>query len=273
MFAVFYSIIAAINVIGIIGDSMITRQQLNQFLTETLQPQQIRDFCPNGLQVEGKKNINKIVTGVTASLALLEAAVKERADAILVHHGYFWKGENEAVVGMKKQRLKLLLAHDINLFAYHLPLDIHPTLGNNAQLAQLLGIEVERGLEIGNKTSVPMAGRLNYPRTASEFAATIESVLNRKPLMNAPADKLIETIAWCTGGGQSFIEMAAAQGFDAYLSGEASEQTIHTSNEMDVAFFAAGHHATERYGAKALGEHVASQFDVDVMFIDIDNPV
>lgn len=257
----------------LIGDMMVTRPQLEQFLTQTLQPHQIRDFCPNGLQVEGKQTIKKIVTGVTASLALVQAAIEAGADAILVHHGYFWKGENEAVVGMKKQRLKLLLEHDINLFAYHLPLDIHPELGNNAQLAKLLGIEVERGLEIGNKTSVPMAGRLTHPQTVADFASNIEKVLNRKPLFNGPDDKVIETIGWCTGGGQSFIEMAATQGLDAYLSGEASEQTIHTSNEMNVAFFAAGHHATERYGAKALGEHVAERFDVEVEFIDINNPV
>lgn len=252
---------------------MIDREQLCRYLDELLQPWQVRDYCPNGLQVEGTSQVQKIVTGVTASMALIDAAIEQGADTIFVHHGYFWKGEAEAIKGMKKQRLKKLLQHDINLLAYHLPLDIHPELGNNVQLAKLLGIAIERGLEIGNKTSVPMAGRLNKPQTADEFARTIESALGRKPLVSAVNQDKIETIALCTGGGQGFIELAAEQRFDAYLSGEVSEQTIHTSREMNVNFFAAGHHATERYGAKAVGEHLAEQFDVDVTFIDIDNPV
>ena len=252
---------------------MISRNQLIEFLNRTLQPWQVKDYCPNGLQVEGKAKINKIVTGVTASLALIEAAIEKNADAILVHHGYFWKGEKEAIQGMKKQRFKRLLEHDINVFAYHLPLDIHPDLGNNAQLAKRLGIVIERGLEAGNKTSIAMAGRLEKPQNAAEFAATIESVLNRKPLVSAVNKNKIETIALCTGGGQGYIDLAAEQGFDAYLTGEASEQTIHTSTEMNINFFAAGHHATERYGVKALGEFLAQQLSVDVEFIDIDNPV
>lgn len=252
---------------------MVSRIQLMNTLDELLKPGQIKDYCPNGLQVEGTAQINKVVTGVTASKALLDAAVAQNADTILVHHGYFWRGEKEAITGMKKARLKLLLEHDINLIAYHLPLDIQPQLGNNAQLAKLLGIVSERGLEAGNKTSVAMAGRLSTPQTAAQFAELIETKLGRKPLVNLASDKLIETIAWCTGGGQNYIDMAAEQGFDAYLTGEASEQTIHTSTEMDIHFFAAGHHATERYGVKALGEHLAQTLGLDVQFIDIDNPV
>jgi len=255
---------------------MLSRQQLFEHLNQLLQPWQVRDFCPNGLQVEGCEQIKKVVTGVTATQALIEAAIEQQADAIFVHHGYFWKGEKESIVGMKKRRLKLLLEHDINLFAYHLPLDVHPTLGNNAQLAKLLDIKVERGLELGAKVSIPMKGRLETPLTAQQFASKIEQVLGRQPLVNfAPSgdDSLIETVAWCTGGGQSYIEMAAQQGVDAFISGEASEQTIHVSNEMNVHFYAAGHHATERYGAKAVGEHLAEKFDLDVEFIDIDNPV
>ena len=252
---------------------MITRQKLHQVLDQLLQPWQIRDFCPNGLQVEGTEQINKVVTGVTASKALVEAAIELQADAIFVHHGYFWKGEKESIVGMKKQRLKLLLEHDINLFAYHLPLDIHPELGNNAQLAKLLDIEVERGLEIGNKVSVPMKGRLRTPQSGEAFAQTIANALGREPLFNAAQKPIIETVAWCTGGGQSYIDMAAEQGVDAFISGEASEQTIHVSNELNIHFYAAGHHATERYGAKAVGEHLTSEHGLDVTFIDIDNPV
>ncbi|MCJ8273367.1 MAG: Nif3-like dinuclear metal center hexameric protein [Psychrosphaera sp.] len=252
---------------------MIKRNELLDYINNTLQPRQIKDYCPNGLQVEGCEQVKKVVTGVTASLALIEAAIERGADTILVHHGYFWKGEAEAIKGMKKQRLKKLLAHDINLLAYHLPLDIHPELGNNAQLANLLGITIERGLEAGNKTSIAMAGRLQQPQTAEEFGATIEAKLGRKPLVVEANKDKIETIALCTGGGQVFIDMAADQSFDAYLSGEASDQTIHTSREMNIHFFAAGHHATERYGVKALGEHLADKFGLDVEFVDIDNPV
>ncbi len=252
---------------------MIKRNELLDYINNTLQPWQIKDYCPNGLQVEGVDEVKKVVTGVTASLALIDAAIERGADTILVHHGYFWKGEAEAIKGMKKQRLKKLLAHDINLLAYHLPLDIHPELGNNAQLANLLGITIDRGLEQDNKTSVAMAGRLIQPQTAVEFGETIAAKLGREPLVIEANKDKIETIALCTGGGQGFIDMAAEQSFDAYLSGEASEQTIHTSREMNIHFFVAGHHATERYGVKALGEHLADKFSLDVEFVDIDNPV
>ncbi|MEI5639213.1 MULTISPECIES: Nif3-like dinuclear metal center hexameric protein [unclassified Pseudoalteromonas] len=249
------------------------RTKLVNQLTELLKPFQISDYCPNGLQVEGKEEIKKIVTGVTASQALIDAAIERGADAILVHHGYFWKGEDQCITGMKKRRIQALLAHDINLLAYHLPLDVHLELGNNAQLGDLLGIEYERPLEPWNKNSVAVKGKLKQPMTAEAFAAVIEQKLQRKPLLNVAGEHQIKTIAWCTGGGQSFIDLAASQGVDAYLTGEASEQTIHSSNEQQIHFFAAGHHATERYGAKALGEYLAAQYDLEVEFIDIDNPV
>jgi dinuclear metal center YbgI/SA1388 family protein len=252
---------------------MINRSEFVKYLNDTLKPWQIKDYCPNGLQVEGAEYIKKVVTGVTASQALIEAAIEQGADTILVHHGYFWKGEDQTIRGMKKQRLKRLLEHDINLLAYHLPLDIHPQYGNNAQLAKKLGITIEGGLEADIKTSVAMTGRLDKPQSASEFAATIEVVLGRKPLVNSVNSDKIETIALCTGGGQSYIDMAGEQGFDAYLTGEASEKTIHSSREMNIHFFGAGHHATERYGVKSLGEHLAEKFSLEVTFIDIDNPV
>ena len=252
---------------------MMKRTKLVNQLTELLKPFQISDYCPNGLQVEGKEEIKKIVTGVTASQALIDAAIERGADAILVHHGYFWKGEDQCITGMKKRRIQALLAHDINLLAYHLPLDVHLELGNNAQLWELLGIEYERPLEPWNKNSVAVKGKLKQPMTAEAFAAVIEQKLQRKPLLNVAGEHQIKTIAWCTGGGQGFIDLAASQGVDAYLTGEASEQTIHSSNEQQIHFFAAGHHATERYGAKALGEYLAAQYDLEVEFIDIDNPV
>ncbi|MBQ4813004.1 Nif3-like dinuclear metal center hexameric protein [Pseudoalteromonas luteoviolacea] len=249
------------------------RKKLVNQLTELLKPFQINDYCPNGLQVEGKDEIKKVVTGVTASQALIDAAIDKQADAILVHHGYFWKGEDQTITGMKQRRIKRLLEHDINLLAYHLPLDVHPELGNNAQLGELLNLTVERPLEPWNKNSVAVKGKLKTPMSVDEFSALIEQKLDRKPLVNKAGDHKIKTIAWCTGGGQSFIDLAASQGIDAYLTGEASEQTIHSSTEQGIHFFAAGHHATERYGVKALGEYLADKYDLDVEFIDIHNPV
>ena len=248
------------------------RREFNHLLNTILRPDSIQDFCPNGLQVEGREQVKKIVTGVTASQALIDAAISHNADTILVHHGYFWKGEAQPITGMKKRRIAALLEHDINLFAYHLPLDVHPVIGNNAQLAQLLDLEMTDGLEpVAN--SVAVKGRLKTPLSGEQFAQKIAGVLNREPLVSLVRDEPIETIAWCTGGGQGYIDLAASQGIDAYLTGEASEQTIHSSREQHIDFFAAGHHATERYGIKALGELLAEQHGFDVTFIDIDNPV
>ncbi|WP_404339432.1 Nif3-like dinuclear metal center hexameric protein [Pseudoalteromonas mariniglutinosa] len=248
------------------------RKRFNQLLNEILKPELIKDFCPNGLQVEGNDDVKKIVTGVTASQALIDAAIAIGADTLLVHHGYFWKGEASVITGMKKHRVAALLANDINLFAYHLPLDIHPEIGNNVQLAQLLDIEIETGLE-PTSNSVAMKGRLKTPLTGKEFAEKVSQVLNREPLTSLVRTDKIDTIALCTGGGQGYIDLAAEQGIDAYLTGEASEQTIHSSREQNIDFFAAGHHATERYGVKALGELLVQQHGFDVTFIDIDNPV
>lgn len=248
--------------------------QLEKILNEKLQPQQIKDYSPNGLQVEGTPEVKRIVTGVTASQALIDKAVELNADALLVHHGYFWKGEPEPIRGMKGKRIRTLIKNDINLMGYHLPLDIHPELGNNAELARLLDIEVEGGLE-GHPQSVAMFGKLRKPMTGTEFAEKINQVLNREPLHIAPenADKMIETVGWCTGGGQDYIELAATNGLDAFISGEISERTTYSAREQDIHYFAAGHHATERYGIKALGEWLTKEHGLDVEFIDIDNPV
>ncbi|KGY09258.1 Nif3-like dinuclear metal center hexameric protein [Vibrio sinaloensis] len=248
--------------------------QLERILNEKLSPQLIKDYAPNGLQVEGKEQIRKIVTGVTASQALIDKAVELNADALLVHHGYFWKGEPEPIRGMKGKRIRTLIKNDINLFGYHLPLDIHPELGNNAELARLLDIQVEGGME-GHPQSVAMYGRLKMAISGEEFAERINKVLHRAPLHIAPegADKMIETVGWCTGGGQDFIELAVQQGLDAFISGEISERTTYTAREMGIHYFSAGHHATERYGVKALGEWLADEHGLDVEFVDIDNPV
>ena len=250
----------------------ITNRELLQHLSALLQVQKIKDYCPNGLQVEGRKTIESIITGVTASQALIDVAVEKQADAIVVHHGYFWKGEDPCIKGMKKQRLAALLANDINLFAFHLPLDVHPNLGNNAQLASLLDIVETTGLEVDNPFSVAMQGYFNQPLTHRELVERLQSSLDTNVLSEGRPEDVINSVAWCTGGGQGYIDLAAEQGIDAFISGEVSEQTIHTAREMNVHFFAAGHHATERYGVKALGEHLANHFTLDVEFVDIPNP-
>ncbi|CAM3751970.1 Putative GTP cyclohydrolase 1 type 2 [Vibrio aerogenes CECT 7868] len=245
---------------------------LESILNEKLCPEMVKDYCPNGLQIEGKSEVKRIITGVTASQALIEKAIELEADALLVHHGYFWKGEPESIRGMKGKRIRALIRHDINLYAYHLPLDIHPELGNNARLADLLDIHVEGGLE-GHPQSVAMYGHLSQPLKAEVFGQIIERVLDRKPLHISAGDQLIRTVGWCTGGGQDYIELAAAKGLDAFISGEISERTTYSAREQGVHFFSAGHHATERYGVKALGEWLAEHHALDVTFIDIDNPV
>jgi dinuclear metal center YbgI/SA1388 family protein len=250
------------------------RNELEHFLNTLLKPEQIKDFAPNGLQVQGSDEIHKIVTGVTATQALIDEAIKQKADTILVHHGYFWKNESYVIRGMKHKRIKALLDNNINLFAYHLPLDIHPTLGNNAQLAQLFGINVTDGLEKGNPFSIAMQGEFPQALTGEALASLISSKLSRECLhISPPSNKKIKTIAWCSGGGQNYVELAAEQGIDAFISGEISEQSTHVATEMDIHFFACGHHATERYGAKALGEYINEQLGTEVCFIDIDNPV
>ena len=248
--------------------------KLEAVLNELLNPHLIKDYCPNGLQVEGKSEVRKIVTGVTACQALIERAIAEEADAILVHHGFFWKGEPPEIRGMKFRRIKALIENGINLYAYHLPLDVHPTLGNNAKLAELLDIEVLGGLEEGNPNSVAIYGQLPQPLTGEELAARLSIALHREPMHigdNAP--NKIKTIGWCTGGGQDFIELAANKGLDAFISGEISERTVHISRELGIHYYSAGHHATERYGIRSLGEYLAEKHDFDVAFIDIDNPV
>ncbi|PJG83063.1 Nif3-like dinuclear metal center hexameric protein [Caviibacterium pharyngocola] len=246
--------------------------QLEQIINQKLNSHAISDYAPNGLQIEGSENIGKIITGVTACQALIDYAVEQNADAILVHHGYFWKNENPCLRGMKGKRIKTLQVNNINLYAYHLPLDVHPQLGNNAQLAARLGIKDLQPLE-AQPNSIPVYGTLSEPLTAQQLGARIEQVLQRKPLIcseNAP--HFIRTVGICTGGGQGYIDLAATQGIDAFISGEVSEQTVHSAREQGIHFFAAGHHATERYGVQALGEWLAAEFGLQVEFKDIDNP-
>lgn len=250
----------------------IATKQLVAALDEYLDSKQIADYCPNGLQVEGRAQISRIVSGVTASQALIDAAIEQQADAILVHHGYFWKGENPCISGMKQRRIKSLLDHEINLIAYHLPLDMHPQVGNNAQLAQLLGLTITGPLENDKPRSVGLLGRLEQPLSSSEFAALISQRLQREPLVIGNKEQ-ITTVGWCSGAAQGYIEYAIAAGADAFITGEISEHSTHSALENDICYFAAGHHATERYGVKALGEWLAQKFGIEHQFIDCPNPV
>lgn len=250
----------------------VDRQTLLQCCDELLNPTLFSDYCPNGLQVQGVEKIQTLVAGVTANQALIDRAVEQKADAILVHHGFFWKGEDPCITGIKQQRIQTLLDNQINLIAYHLPLDAHATLGNNACLAKLLGIIVDDGLEVGNPYSVGNIGHLPEPLSAQKFCDQVSKVLQRQPLLVCAGDHPIKTIGWCTGGAQSYITRAAVRGVDAYLSGEISEATVHDARELGVHYIAAGHHATERYGVQAVAEYLAGQFDLDYQFIDIDSP-
>lgn len=252
---------------------MINRTELLDYLDEILETSRFQDYCPNGLQVEGKQQIKTLVTGVTASQALLDAAVANHADAILVHHGYFWRGESPAVTGVKYQRLKTLLKYDINLIAYHLPLDSHGEFGNNVQLAKILDIEIDGRISGTGEPALALYGALKTPLSLDEFSLHIEKHLGRKPTSIGGHNRVINTVGWCTGAAQGYIQQAAELGLDAFISGEVSEQTTHLARELGIHYIAAGHHATERYGVKALGEYIAEHFDLQHTFIDIDNPV
>jgi dinuclear metal center YbgI/SA1388 family protein len=253
---------------------MVGLSELAAYSDRLLSVESFNDYCPNGLQVEGRADVKTLIGGVTACQALLDAAIEYQADAVLVHHGYFWKGENPCITGMKQRRLATLLRHEISLLAYHLPLDAHPELGNNVQLARVLDLTIT-GTAGGNQRTpgLVMLGELPDPLPGHAFAARLAARLSRTPLHIAGHDAPIKRLAWCTGGAQSYIEQALDAGADAFLTGEASEQTVHFARENRLHFFAAGHHATERYGAQALGTHLAEHFGLNFIFVEIDNPV
>lgn len=234
-----------------------------------LQVSNYKDYAPNGLQVEGTPEIQKVITGVTACQALIDEAIEKKADAILVHHGYFWKNEPQVITGMKRKRIQSLLENGINLIAYHLPLDGHQKLGNNASLADLWNLSDETE----DPASLVRKGRFTKAVAIEEFLNLVESTLQRKPLHLAAESQSIQTIAWCSGGAQGYMQQAIDWEVDAFLTGEVSEQCMHQAAESNVHFISAGHHATERLGVKRLGEHLAEHFSLDVEFVDIVNPV
>ncbi|MGE5758514.1 MAG: Nif3-like dinuclear metal center hexameric protein [Sideroxydans sp.] len=244
--------------------------ELRDYIESELAVSRFRDYCPNGVQVEGRAEVRRIATGVTASQAVLEAATAWGADAILVHHGYFWRSEDAAITGIKKRRVAHLLKHDVSLLAYHLPLDAHPELGNNAQLGEQLGFVVQGRF---GEQDIAMHGVLEQPQTLQQFTKFIQHTLQRTPQVIGHANPNIVRVAWCSGGGQGYFEQAVALGVDAFLTGEISEQNVHVAQETGVAFIAAGHHATERYGVQALGGHLAARFGLEHRFFDQDNPV
>lgn len=252
---------------------MIHTPELIGYLAELLQISKIDDYCPNGLQVEGKSTITKLITGVTANQDLLDIAVDRKADAVIVHHGYFWKNESSIITGSKRKRLATLLQHNINLLTYHLPLDVHPTLGNNAQLAKLLGFNVKSQNAINKLQNILWCGDLPSAMNGEELALHIEAALDRKPLYITGTNNPPKLIAWCTGAAQGYIQQAHQLGADTFITGEVSETTVDFARENGMHFYAAGHYATERYGIRALGEHLAEKFQLAHEFIEIDNPV
>jgi dinuclear metal center YbgI/SA1388 family protein len=251
--------------------AMASIQDIEAYVHSELAVAQFKDYGPNGLQVEGQGEVLKLVSGVTASLALIEAAVDAGANALLVHHGLFWRGHDGRLTGWLKRRVQALMAHGVHLLAYHLPLDAHPSLGNNAQLGRLLGVDAEPKSRFGDQ-SLGWLGQWAQPLSLPALGDRLSRALGREPLLVPGDGRPLRQVAWCTGGAQGYFEAAVAAGADVFITGEISEPQAHWARETGVAFVACGHHASERYGVQALGEHLAQHFGLQHQFIDIDNP-
>lgn len=251
---------------------MASLKEISEYINTYLQIDRFKDYCPNGLQVEGKSEIHSVVTGVTASQALIDMACEKNADAILVHHGYFWKNEDVRIVGIKRKRIAALLQNNISLLAYHLPLDAHIEVGNNVQLGRVLNIQLDGELRGNDNKVCGCYGHFKTPMEAAAVKSMIDSTLKRESTHIHAGAPTITTIGWCTGAGQGFIDAAVKLKLDAYLSGEISEATTHIAREAGIHYFAAGHHATERYGVQALAENLSKHFGIEYEFIDVDNP-
>ena len=248
-------------------------QDIIQWCDQTLKSTEFKDYAPNGLQIEGKTEVRKILAAVTASQDAIDAAIRENADLLLVHHGYFWKGEAYPITGMRGKRIKSLIQHDISLLAYHLPLDSHPSLGNNAAIADLLKLERIEALDPSERHPIGNIGYLNQPMPVEDFKKFV-SEKSKFDITPLPAAKtMLEKVGFCTGGAQDFIVKAAEQGCDAYISGEVSERTFYEAKELGVHYFACGHHATERYGVQRLGQAISEQFDIEYVYFELNNPI
>lgn len=252
---------------------MITRSELSLYLNEFLSCSKFNDYAPNGIQVEGKAQIKRICTAVTASDEAITQAIDWQADALLVHHGYFWRGEDPVITGMKRQRIAKLLKNDITLFAYHLPLDCHLELGNNAGLVKLLQLESVQTHKVGTTEHLLWSGKLSYPMKGQQFCELLANKFARQPVYIEGSNKPVHTVALCSGGAQDYIEEAWRLGVDAYISGEIAERTYYQARELGIHYYSCGHHATERYGIQALATHLANQFSLEHLFIDSNNPV
>ena len=247
-----------------------SRDEIEIYLNTLLQVDRFKDYGPNGLQVEGRAEVRRIVSGVTASLALIDAAIADGADTIVVHHGLFWRGQDGRLVGWLGERVKRLMAHGVNLFAFHLPLDAHPTLGNNAQLGLRLGLAADARF---GEQDLGFAGPAGDNSSLAALAASVQAALGGRVPLVVPGDgRALTRIGWCSGGAQGYFEAAIAAGVDAFLTGEISEPQAHLARETGVAFLACGHHATECFGAPALAAHVAAHFGLAHRFIEIANP-
>ncbi|PVZ86830.1 Nif3-like dinuclear metal center hexameric protein [Serratia sp. S1B] len=248
-------------------------QDILQWCDQTLLSSEFKDYAPNGLQIEGKADVKKIVCAVTASLDAIDAAIEAQADLLLVHHGYFWKGEPAPITGMRGTRIKKLIQHNISLVGYHLPLDAHPSLGNNAAIAELLQFENIQALNPGDRHPIGNIGYLKQAVSVTAFKQKLAEVFSREIIHLPSTTEKIQKIGFCTGAAQDFITQAAEQGCDAYISGEVSERTFYEARELNVHYFACGHHATERYGIQRLAQALSKQFDVEAIYYEQDNPI
>ncbi|MFT7286586.1 MAG: dinuclear metal center YbgI/SA1388 family protein [Halieaceae bacterium] len=251
----------------------VTLKKLLEHCDSELEVARFRDYCPNGLQVEGRPQVQRLAAAVTANQSVLDEAVAWGADALLVHHGYFWRGEAQPVVGMKRRRLLTLLANDMSLLAYHLPLDAHALLGNNAQFGRLLGIDEHHPLDASDLDTVGNIGSLAEAERLGDLVGRVAAITGREPLLIGDPEREVQHIGWCTGAAQGYLDKALAAGAELYISGEISEPTVHAAREQGIAYLAAGHHATERYGVQALAGSLADRFGLDWCFVDCDNPV
>ena len=244
-----------------------------QWCDDTLKSREFKDYAPNGLQIEGKAEVKKIVCAVTASQEAIEAAIQQGADVLLVHHGYFWKGEPYPITGMRGKRIKRLIQHDISLIAYHLPLDSHPSLGNNAALAEILGLHHIEPLDANERYPIGNIAYLVKPMSPAAFKQHCTERLGFKTIHLPAAKTQIQKVAYCTGAAQDFIDKAAEQNCDAYISGEVSERTYYEAKELNVHYYACGHHATERYGVQRLAKAISEQFNIEYSYFELNNPI